>query len=97
MSDESLENEKFLKKIKNKIVIDSNHYSVDFAIMTLCDGAILSPSSYSWWGAYFMKQKEFILAPKFWLGFNSKIDYHSNPIPDFFKTIEVNKIKKQDD
>jgi hypothetical protein len=89
LTDEFLENEFNSLKIKNKVVFNSNKYGLDFAIMTMCEGAILSPSSFSWWGAYFMKKMDFIIAPKFWLGFNSQIDFQSNPIPPFFKTILV--------
>ena len=89
LTDEFLENEFSSMKIKNKVVFNSNKYGLDFEIMTMCDGAILSPSSFSWWGAYFMKKKDFIVAPKFWLGFNSQIDFQSNPTPPFFKNILV--------
>jgi hypothetical protein len=43
----------------------------DFAMMTQCDSGILSPSSYSWWGAWFAHRNRgggAFLAPEFWLG-----------------------------
>ena len=40
--------------LKQKI-ISYESFQTDFTIMTKCDGAILSPSSFSWWGSHFMK------------------------------------------
>jgi len=74
--------------LDNKI-ISKNSYEIDFAIMTLCNGAILSPSSFGWWGSYLMKERDVVFAPKHWLGWRSKIDYHKNPIPDFIIKVEI--------
>lgn len=52
-----------------------NDVGTDFAIMTLCDGAIISASTLSYLGAYYMKPKVEIFAPKYWLGFQDKIWY----------------------
>jgi len=73
----------------NKIIVQGNHYGTDFALMTLCDGAILSPSSFGWWGAYLMKNRNAIIAPKYWLGFNSKIEYPKFSVPSFFTVVDV--------
>ena len=70
--------------LQNKHIFNSNGYKIDFSIMTLCDGAILSPSSFSWWGAFLMKDRKHIYAPENWLGFNSGIDFPSHPTPNFF-------------
>ena len=59
--------------IKNKIVLSGNHYGTDLAIMAQCDSAILSPSSFGWWGSYMMEKRDIVFAPKYWLGFNTKI------------------------
>jgi hypothetical protein len=89
LSDEPdfVENE--FSQVKNKIVVSGNSYSVDFSIMSLCQSAILSPSSFGWWGSYFMSNKGKVFAPKYWLGFESKVDYHSNPLPKYSSAIEV--------
>ena len=61
--------------VKNKMLSDNSMY-VDFAIMSLCDGGILSASSFSYWGAFFARgndKKKVFYAPKFWLGHKSKI------------------------
>jgi len=73
----------------NDKVISNNNYKVDFAIMTLCKGAILSPSSFGWWGSYLMKERGIVVAPKYWLGFKSKIEYHLSPSTNFMKEVEV--------
>jgi hypothetical protein len=57
--------------------------------MTQCKSAILSPSSFGWWGSYMMKERDIIFAPKYWLGFSSKIEYHEQGVPDYSKEIEV--------
>jgi hypothetical protein len=43
----------------------------DFALMSLCEGGILSASSFSWWAAYFAKKqsgKAIFFAPTYWGG-----------------------------
>ncbi len=74
--------------LANKIV-SYNSMFVDFAIMTLCDAGILSPSSFSWWGSYLMKNRDVVFAPKYWLGFNSKINHHKSPLARFMIPVEV--------
>jgi hypothetical protein len=57
--------------------------------MTLCNGAILSNSSLSWWGAYLMKDKDKVFMPKYWLGFKNK-RWHPDGIKlDFAEIVEV--------
>ncbi len=42
------------------------------AIMSLCNHAILSASSFSWWGAALMSTpQKFVIGPQYWLGFKS--------------------------
>ncbi len=69
--------------INHSIILKKNHPAVDLEIMSNCIGGILSASSFSWWGAYLMKKRDIVFAPKYWMGFNSKIYYHCNSIPDF--------------
>jgi hypothetical protein len=42
---------------KNKI-ISRNNMATDLAIMSLCEYGIVSNSSFSWWGAYMMKNRK---------------------------------------
>ncbi|NUU95812.1 hypothetical protein XO10_05895 [Marinitoga sp. 1135] len=88
LSDEPSFIEEEFNYLDNKI-ISNNSYEVDFAIMTLCNGAILSPSSFGWWGSYLMKDRDVVFAPKYWLGFNSKINYHKEPLANFMIIVEI--------
>lgn len=89
LSDEPEIIDKEFSYLKNK-VISYNTYGVDFAIMTFCEGAILSPSSFSWWGSYFMKNRDIVFVPKYWLGWRSKIEYQKKPIASYMKEVDVN-------
>jgi hypothetical protein len=69
--------------VNNKI-ISNNDMFTDFAIMTLCDGGILSNSTFCWWGAYFNNMdNNFFIAPKYWLGFKSKKEVPIGITPSF--------------
>lgn len=74
ISDDPKFAEETFKHIKNKYISTNNLY-VDFAIMTLCDSAIISNSSFSWWGAYLMNTRNIVFAPKYWMGFKSKVEF----------------------
>ena len=42
---------------------------VDLCLMSQCDGAIISPSTLSWWGAWLQKdRKNPVIAPDPWFG-----------------------------
>jgi hypothetical protein len=77
---------------KEKVVIE-NDYATDFAIITLCDAAILSPSSFSWWGSYMMKKRDIFFAPKHWLGWKSKIDVPNKPLAHYMEPIDINEFE----
>lgn len=89
LSDSAEEVREQFSNLPFKIVISSNSTEVDFFIMTLCDAGILSASSFSWWGGYLMESKGPLRVPKNWLGFQSGIDYHSNPLPPRSKAVDV--------
>lgn len=62
-----------------KVIICAESESVDFAIMSLCAGGVLSASTYSWWGGLLSFtgncQKDDIkifLSPKDWGGIRKK-------------------------
>ncbi|MGA2642467.1 MAG: alpha-1,2-fucosyltransferase, partial [Spirochaetia bacterium] len=44
----------------------------DLALMSLCDGGVLSNSTFSWWGAFFSSSRIGYIAPKYWAGWNVK-------------------------
>jgi hypothetical protein len=76
--------------LENKY-ISRNSAIIDMAIMNNCDGGILSASTFSYFGRYYQKQNnvELTISPKFWYGFNSKIEYPENSFPAFSKALEV--------
>ena len=53
------------------LYISTNNFQIDFALMTQCQAGILSPSSFSWWSAYFSKLNNpegMYIAPDYWIG-----------------------------
>jgi len=44
----------------------------DLALMTLCEGGIISNSSFAWWGAFFSKKSLPIIAPLYWFGWKTQ-------------------------
>jgi hypothetical protein len=83
-------------KIKNefsylgdKMVISENPWYIDFLIITMCDAAIIGPSSFSWWACYFMKKRDVVFAPKYWLGFKIKKEFPQGIFPSFATPCEV--------
>ncbi len=77
---------------KNKYYCSKNNFLIDFCIMSLCDGGILSASSFSWWGAHFAKNKKndtYFIAPNFWMGFSKKIWFPKNIKSNYFKYLDV--------
>ena len=59
---------------------ESNNHYIDLYQMTLCSGAIIANSTFSWWGAYLGRDKEKVVAPKKWFsghytGWNTKDVY----------------------
>ena len=68
----------------NSLIISENEYQKDFAIMTLCSHGIMSPSSFAWWGSYFIKMNKrvksssYFIAPKYWGGHRNKKWHPSN-------------------
>jgi len=75
--------------LENKMISSNNHFGTDVAIMTQCKSAILSPSSFSWWGSYLMEDRDVVFTPKYWLGFNSNIEYQKNGSPTYSQGIEI--------
>ncbi len=88
LSNDSEYIEKEFDYIINKKV-SKNSVGVDIAIMHSCENAILSNSTLSWWGVNLMSKKNKIIAPKYWLGWQSKIWYPKGIELDFVKYIEV--------
>lgn len=75
--------------LKNTTLIRDLDEGTTLAIMSMCTGAILSPSSFGWWGAYFMKDHQSVYAPLYWLGFNTGSEYPKHCTPTYAHTIRV--------
>lgn len=52
--------------------IPQNSLITDFAIMTQCDGGIISNSTFAWMGAYFCNCTLPVIAPKYWTDFKNR-------------------------
>lgn len=50
----------------------SNDLMTDFGIMMMCDGAIISNSTFAWLGAYYCKNTLPVFAPKYWTNWKEK-------------------------
>ena len=89
LSDEPQFVEKEFAYLDNKLISINNDFGTDLAIMTKCNSAILSPSSFGWWGSYLMNDRDVVFAPKYWLGWKSGTDYHKEPVANFMKELEI--------
>lgn len=87
LSDDTDFVEKYFQNIDKKI-ISKNSMHVDLAIMTLCQAAIISNSSFSWWGAYLMNSRMITIAPKYWVGWKKKIESNVGIQPSFSLVID---------
>jgi hypothetical protein len=89
-SNEPNEIEKLFTDLENKY-ISRNSAIIDMAIVNFCDGGVLSASTFSYFGRYYQKlnNNELTIAPRYWFGFNSRIEYPENSFPRFAKMLEV--------
>lgn len=65
----------------------------DFALMTQCQGGILSASTFAWWAAYFLNLHNphgIFLAPKYWAGHSLQSWYPSFIESKFLSFVNVN-------
>lgn len=94
-SDDKLQAKEYLKDLTNVYVkfVDGSLID-DFLRMRAARFMVCSASTLSWWAAK-DSNKEYIICPKYWAGFNSKIEYPPNIIPNSFHQIEVDKCTSQ--
>ncbi len=74
--------------IENKVIFN-NEIGVDFAVMVLCKSGIISNSSFAWWGAYLMKERYQVFAPKYWMGYKSHKEFPKGIYTEKFSFIDV--------
>ena len=79
--------EKTFSHLDQKIISPCSAHA-DFVIMTLCENGILSNSSFSWWGAYFMRNRRTVICPNYWLGYKTKNCYPPKILPSFAEVID---------
>jgi len=48
----------------------------DLYLLSQCDSAIISNSSFAWWGAWLGKEKDKVICPGIWFGPDGPQDYH---------------------
>jgi hypothetical protein len=58
------------------VYFQGNSSLEDFVAMSLCDHAIISPSSFAWWAScVFQRTDKIVMAPQYWAGFKSRTWY----------------------
>jgi hypothetical protein len=87
--------EKEFGSLPNKTIVRRSPYE-DMTLMTLCDGGVVSNSSFAWCGAYLCRRSAPIYAPRFWLGW-SKRQWHPRSVEyDGFCFVDVHELLRLD-
>ena len=64
---------------------------VDLCLMSLCSGAIIVNSSFSWWGAWLQNNRGKVIASKPWFGPSASHLDISDVVPDHWEIIDWSK------
>ena len=64
---------------------------VDLCLMSLCSGAIIVNSSFSWWGAWLQNNKGKVIASKPWFGPSASDLDTTDVVPDHWEIIDWSK------
>jgi len=64
---------------------------IDLCLMSLCSGAIIVNSSFSWWGAWLQNNKGKVIASKPWFGPSASDLDTSHVVPDRWEIIDWSK------
>lgn len=78
-----------------KIYFEGGSSGTDLAGISLCNHAIISASTFSWWGAYLIKYSErTVIAPMYWAGFKSKVWFPVDIRTSCFEYMDVAKCEE---
>lgn len=65
---------------------------MDIAGISLCSHAIISASTFSWWGAFLIRHpNKIVMAPMYWAGFKSCVWFPKDIRTRYFQYIDVSK------
>ena len=64
---------------------------IDLCLMSLCSGAIIVNSSFSWWGAWLQNNRGKVIASKPWFGPSASHLDTSDVVPDHWEIIDWSK------
>lgn len=91
-SDDKNEAEKVIGNKYETVYFEGGASGIDIAGISLCSHAIISASTFSWWGAFLITDPiKIILAPKYWAGYKSAVWYPIDIQTKYFKYIEIAK------
>lgn len=84
--------EKIIGNRYDTIYFDGVSSGIDIAGISLCNHAIVSASTFSWWGAFLINYPgRVVIAPKYWAGFKSRIWFPADIQTDCFEYVDVDK------
>ena len=76
------------------IFLNKKSLGFDIAAMSLCSHAIISASTFAWWGAFLIKSPDrIVIAPKYWAGFKSRVWFPKDIFTKKYEYIDVNWIE----
>ena len=78
--------EQEFKFLPNKLISSSVDY-IDFQLIQNAKTCIIANSTFSWWAAWLNKQAK-VYCPRYFLGFNDKIEVPQNIYPPYWAQIE---------
>ena len=85
---DTIEEAKNALSAENLHVFAGDNPYEDFGMMTLCDGGVMSNSTFSWWGGYFCRRRLPLVAPRGWMAPGLGFTYPPNIIADWMTPID---------